>query len=340
VKQEKVFGGGVKMRSIFLLSLFISLQFFSVYGAQGTTLDGINRADRHTICMQALDKFFMKNMSHKEIKNFLLAQYEITTAKAFSLMLIVRVNDQLKYSRKETVFKPAEDYLNLIKMKIVDLSMMFGRDPDFVKAQKTFMQNPMSVKAYAQIAPFLERYAQKEGIYSDEITSHLFLDSFDTKMFDLLSKIEENTATKDQVNLMSFMQWATISQIGIVQNALATVEVSSKILVQQNVSYIENILHDIQPPKGCEKERWDIYVGDMDCIDCYDNSTDSIYSLLVGSEEVAKLLFNAALKRHDLEFVRKEKFHWQLYHIGNNSPWGNIMDGVVIPPEIRMDPEN
>ncbi len=299
------------------------------------------REQRHQNCLQSLDRYFSQKMSHETIKKLLLAQYEATSSKAFALMLMIRLNERAAYMRRDTPFSPHQDYLTLVRDILPELDrMMKGKEQQKLRDVYTiFMENPLSIFAFKKIAPYLEQYAKEKGMYGSEVASHLHFNDNDFRMLDLLVDMEK-VSSPGKVNLVHFMQWATIQKIGSTRNSQATIEMAVAALIKPNLEYITNILADISPPQECKQERYDLLVGDMDCQDCYDFSSDSIYTLVEISDEFADLLFKAFSNREDLYTVKKRKFHWKLFFYGKNSPWGTLDNSLgITTPDIRLDPE-
>lgn len=297
-----------------------------------------DRIQRKKVCLNALEHYFVNEVPHEALKQFFLAQYEITVAKSLAIIFQIYLHDAKEYSLKKTAFAPTLKYRDLVRNRMLLMDTKVQSDSEFAKAKKSFLRDPFSVKSFVRILKFLSQYADDENLLRTEYGANFTLDVSDFKMLDILIAHEKQFGNKS-VRLMTFLEH--IHEKFIYQRDMRAMEkVSFEKIIKPNEDFIKNFLEKIKPPAECKQERKDLMVGDANCLKCYQHTKDNLYTLYVWSNDVVNTLFQSLLKRTDLDAPRREKLSWPVFYYGVLSPWGSVEEGTDDLPKLRADPED
>ena len=252
---------------------------------------------RRQKCHAVLENYFQMEVSENLMRDYLVAQHELTVYRVFVSFLAQRreQNEDITDTVRQT--KAATRYSEMIKERIAAIEKTAGNDPKFQEAKRNFSESPLAVATFAKLAPFLEEYISREtGVYDSEETRSLRLDRNDFRMLDVLASTEITSRRTG-----NFIQRIEDRNESFIRDNELDINIGLMIYekIRPNLKKMNALMRgeEIAIPAGCLTQM---------------------------SDEISQAMFNSFLSRADLRYSRERKASQSLYYRGKDSPWGEL----------------
>lgn len=282
-------------------------------------------------CTEELENYFTHEASLEDLQNYFAAQYELTAYRIFGSVIASRVYQHKRIQKSERVEKIPISYTEFVNEYLPLAAQDNSGNMPFLAAKRSFETNPLSLKALAQLAPFLQAtIVRHTAVFGNVLNEKLMLDEADFVWLKTLAYVEENRGSVDPNNFLHNID--SIAENGYISDIDASVNIpvlnDRRITVRKK--QVELFWKQPKFSKLCDIVRKNAareFAAKQGFVSG-DGSFYSIMSLPGLGEEIVKTLHNAILIREDMWKTRhSSESDWILY-VGKKSPWGSIEEGT------------
>ncbi len=285
-------------------------------------------------CMSTLDDYFTHKINTSDMKKYLHNQYEVTTYRVYGTVIANRLYQAERIKKGERAKKEPTKYTGLIKEYLPLMAKDNADNPKFIKARRSFELEPLSIKALAQLSPFLQKtIVQHTAVFDRSGADNYMLDKSDFILLNTLADVEEDRGSAYPLNFLS--QIEKTAENGYISHVDAQLNIP--IMANRRVlpyrKRVEDFLKSLNLSRQCDVVRNAVgreFETDQGLV----SGDGSLYSFMLISEmgeKIIQKLHNAILKRTDMREIRNRSDHSAIFYVGKRSAWGSIEDGTYLP---------